>query len=96
MTDYEDSADFERLKQLVEELPEDRQAALLEWLEGKARAEERQARETLTVVEFAERLGKHPVTVRDWLRQGVIKGTKLGREWFIPRSELEKIINPKD
>ena len=46
--------------------------------------------------EFAELLGVPPTTVRRWLREGRIRGRKIGRRWFVPHSELEKTINPPD
>jgi len=46
--------------------------------------------------EFAELLGVPPTTVRRWLREGRIRGRKIGRRWFVPHSELEKTINPPE
>ena len=46
--------------------------------------------------EFAEVLGVPPTTVRRWLREGRIRGRKIGRRWFVPHSELEITINPPD
>jgi excisionase family DNA binding protein len=46
--------------------------------------------------EFADRLRVPPTTVRRWLREGRIKGRKIGRRWFVPHSEIEKTINPPD
>lgn len=46
--------------------------------------------------EFADRLCVPPTTVRRWLREGRIKGRKIGRRWFVPHSEVEKTISPPD
>lgn len=46
--------------------------------------------------EFADRLKVPPTTVRRWLREGRIKGRKIGRRWFVPHSEIEKTINPPE
>ncbi len=41
--------------------------------------------------EFAKLTGKHVITIRRWLNDGTLKGNKVGRSWFIPRSELRRI-----
>ena len=46
----------------------------------------------LNVMEVSEFLRVHPKTVSKWLSEGKIKGVKVGREWRIPRSEIEKIL----
>ena len=51
--------------------------------------------EWLTVQEAADRLKVHPETIRVWLREGVIKGTKpvmrrIG--WRIQASEVERVL----
>ena len=53
----------------------------------------------LTVEEVARLLGVTKPTVRDWLRDGKIRGVKVGIDtarryrWRIPRSEVERLIN---
>ncbi len=42
--------------------------------------------------EAARILGKPVETIRRWLRTGELKGSKVGRSWFVPRSEIERII----
>lgn len=46
---------------------------------------------TLNAREAAERLGLHPNTVFDWLRDGRIRGERVGRAWSIPIAEVERI-----
>lgn len=50
---------------------------------------------TLTVSQFARALGVTPKTVRRWLYDGKIRGSKPagGQQdlWRIPRSELERL-----
>ena len=46
-----------------------------------------------TVEEVAERLKITPFAVRTLLRDGSIKGFKLGKFWRIKDSELEKFVN---
>ena len=53
----------------------------------------------LTVTEVAERLRVHPETVRIWLRQGKIKGTRLGGTkagYRIPSSEVARVLHGED
>ena len=47
-----------------------------------------------TTAEVAERLRVHPETVRQWLRDGEMRGTILGRKagWRVPASELRRFI----
>ena len=50
-------------------------------------------RKMLTTEEVAERLNMHMKTVQLWLRQGRIKGTKLGpRMWRVRESDLQDFI----
>ena len=47
-----------------------------------------------TVEEIAEKLRVRTYTVRGWLRDGVLKGFKMGgRVWRVKESELQKFIN---
>ena len=51
--------------------------------------------EWLTVEEAASKLKVHPETVRVWLREGVIKGTKPVQRrigWRIPSSEIDRVL----
>lgn len=50
----------------------------------------------LTIKEFSEAIKTTHSTVRRWCINKEIKATKRGRKWLIPKSELEKIINPPD
>jgi excisionase family DNA binding protein len=44
-----------------------------------------------TVEEGAKLLSIHPDTLRIWLRNGKVKGVKLGRGWRILETELEAL-----
>ena len=52
----------------------------------------------LTVREVAERLRVHEETIRQWLREGKIKGQKMGRpltgrgEWRIDAVEVDRFL----
>ncbi len=45
----------------------------------------------LTVEQVAQTLQVHLDTVRHWLRTGQLKGSKIGRVWRVPESELHKL-----
>ncbi|MFH2218392.1 MAG: helix-turn-helix domain-containing protein [Pseudomonadota bacterium] len=47
-----------------------------------------------TVTEFSEELGVPQSSVRRWLKTGELRGTKMGKKWLIPVSELNRILNP--
>jgi excisionase family DNA binding protein len=47
-----------------------------------------------TVAEVADRLRLHPQTIREWLREGRIKGIRLGGTkagWRIPADEIARL-----
>ncbi len=49
----------------------------------------------MTVQEVAERLRLHPESVRRWLREGRLKGGRMGGRrlgYRIPESEVERIV----
>lgn len=50
-------------------------------------------KEVFTPDEIAEKLGVTVGTVRRWLRNGEIKATKIGRKWFVSKTEIERIIS---
>lgn len=50
----------------------------------------------LTVEEVAEELSLHPVTVRDFLRDGKITGKKIGRRWYVTRESLLRLIEGEE
>lgn len=47
-----------------------------------------------TVMEFAEELGIPQSSVRRWLKKGNLRGTKMGKKWLIPSSEIDRLVNP--
>lgn len=50
------------------------------------------AERLLTPEEAAERLVVSPKTIRDWLRQGKLKGVKTGKLWRIRERDLEAFL----
>lgn len=42
---------------------------------------------------FCDLFQLHPNTVLKILKSGKLKGTKIGRMWRIPKSEIEKMYN---
>ena len=45
--------------------------------------------ELYTVEEVAEMLRVTEATIREWLKDSSLKGTKIGRRWYVSGSELE-------
>ena len=51
----------------------------------------------LTVRQVATKLEVHPETVRTWLREGKLKGIKIGaRLWRIPEEALDEFLKSPD
>lgn len=46
----------------------------------------------MTVTEVAEYLRLKPNTVKAWLRDGRLPGTKVGKFWWVRRSDLEALF----
>jgi Helix-turn-helix domain len=59
----------------------------------KLRSENSPARgSTISVLEFSRRSGLHRNTISQWLAAGKIQGRKGNRDWQIPVSELERLL----
>lgn len=93
MADIKDDFNFKRLVRELEKLPPGRLERFLKEMELKV-GQELQARAAYSPKEFAMLTGVAEVTVRRWLRDGTLKGTKIGRKWLIPHAEIEKIGTP--
>lgn len=50
----------------------------------------------LTPREAAKRLGIHEESIRRLLRSGNLHGEKIGNQWFIPRTELDRFAGGYD
>ncbi len=62
-------------------------------LEDGTRNELEEAKVDLTVEQVAEKLGRAPSTVRDWIRAGRLRAYKMmGREYRITPAALEEFI----
>ena len=44
----------------------------------------------LTLTDAAQRLSLTPDTLRQQIRNGSLKASKLGRDWFVSPSEIER------
>jgi len=51
-------------------------------------------KKVFTVAEFSEELGIPQSSIRRWLKKGELRGTKMGKKWLIPASEVERLVNP--
>ncbi len=49
-------------------------------------------KDILSIDETAEMLSMHPRTIRRYLKAGTLKGTKIGGEWRIQRSDLKTML----
>ena len=44
-------------------------------------------------MEFASELDVPISSVRRWLKSGELRGTKMGKKWLIPASEIDRLVN---
>jgi excisionase family DNA binding protein len=54
----------------------------------------RRSQVAYTVAEFADLLGKHPNTVYEWIRKGVVPFERIGNSYFIPERALGCLRDP--
>jgi len=85
----------ERLRALAEVLPPNGSVSIPRseieaWLEADAKTESdtANARADYTVAEIAERFGKAPQTVRDWIKAGKLQAYPFGKEYRITPAAL--------
>ncbi|NPV54941.1 MAG: helix-turn-helix domain-containing protein [Firmicutes bacterium] len=50
----------------------------------------------LTPEEVAKRLAVSPKSIREWLRNGKLRGVKVGRLWRISPQALDRFLNNPD
>lgn len=48
-------------------------------------------RDALTTTDAARLLGVRPVTVRSYVARGYLSAQKFGRDWLIPRAQVEAL-----
>jgi excisionase family DNA binding protein len=89
----------ERLRQLAQALPSDgatvtlSRADLLALVEGAEDPGTSTGRD-LTVEQIASEVGRKPVTIRQWLVAGSLRGYKLNRrDWRVPRTALREFLD---
>ncbi len=51
--------------------------------------------DTLTTGEAARLLGISAATVRQSIRRGALAATRMGRDWFLTRAEVERYARDK-
>lgn len=54
--------------------------------------ENMQEKEFYTVEELAKKFDRTPYTIRVWLRQGLIKGKRIGKHWYVPKENIKDIF----
>jgi excisionase family DNA binding protein len=47
----------------------------------------------LTVPEVSEELKVHPATIRAWIKDGRLQAVRVGREWRVRRSEVDRALS---
>ena len=91
--DLVNDPDFIELRAALKKMSPDRQEAFQDMMQEKVKEEIKP--EMVTPDQFAARVGVSTQSVRRWLRNGLIKGRKIGpRKWFIHISEADKILRP--
>jgi hypothetical protein len=89
--DLVNDPDFIELRAALKKMSPDRQEAFQDMMQEKVKEEIKP--EMVTPDQFAARVGVSTQSVRRWLRNGLIKGRKIGpRKWFIHISEADKIL----
>lgn len=83
-TKLEDDFRFKRLCALLDALPQERQEAFQDMLEGKEQA-------LFSIAKAHDILGIPVATLRRWAKEGTIKAVKRGKLWYIPRDEVERL-----
>ena len=85
----EDDLSYQRLKKNLQRAGEDGLGQFTKYIKEKRLKDES---ELLTPDEVGARLKITTQTVKDWLREGKIKGFKMGRLWRIKEEDLEAFI----
>ncbi len=92
MKDIRNEPAFKALVEDLKSLPQKRKEAIADMIQEQAK-QEKPDTGFISPQEFADKTGFASGTIRKWLRQGIIKGKKMGpRVWLIPKEELEKAL----
>jgi excisionase family DNA binding protein len=97
MEDFKNDPFFKLLCELFNDLPKDGQKAFFQTIKATPKKEEEfskipsRVKDAYSPKEFAERMGVTVGTVRRWLRNGELRGTKISRTWLIPHAELDRV-----
>lgn len=97
MEDFKNDPFFKLLCELFNDLPKEGKEAFFQIIQATPEKELKfskipsRVKETYSPNEFAQRTGVTVGTVRRWLRNGELRGTKISRTWLIPHAELERI-----
>ena len=46
-----------------------------------------------TVIELSQKFDVSPLTIRNYIKKGELKGRKFGRKWLVPESALKEYFN---
>ncbi|MBK8880735.1 MAG: helix-turn-helix domain-containing protein [Haliscomenobacter sp.] len=89
MTKEQATAELEEIKKALREL----KAAVNAMQSGTPTPSN--LNELVTITDLAKMGGPHPQTLRRMIQNGEIPGVRIGRKYFIRKSELEKLLTPK-
>lgn len=90
--DIRQDPEYQALRRELQNLSPERREAFQTMMKEESKKEAMP--EFISPQEFAEKTGVTSNTVRRWIREGIVKGKKIGpRKWFIPREELGRMLN---
>ena len=82
-----------KLKKLVASLPHDRKDLLNNNLRGSKDMKTIAGIEMYSVEDLMEELGLSKYTVRQYLKDGSLKGRKIGIRWYVSEDNLQTFLN---
>lgn len=59
----------------------------------RSRPKPKPAPDVLTIKEAAYKLGRHPRTIENWLKQGLLRKIKIGGSVFVSRVEIDSLLS---
>lgn len=91
----------ERLEQVAAGMPEDASvtlpvAALRRWLEEADAETGARGQKLWTVAELASRYDRSESTIRGWLNDGRLRGTKIAGSWRVSADSLREFESDED
>lgn len=82
-----------QLKKLVAKIPGNRQEVLINKLEGRQTMKTIAGIEMYEVEDLMDQLNLSRYTVRNYLKDGKLKGRKIGIRWYVSEDNLAEFLN---